>query len=171
MIEARKETVMLRRMLIVSAALVLAAGTAHAQRGPKGKCPGHPDCPRVAAQRDQSAAPPATATPAVRKAGEISYLTGGVGKPEREQLKALEKDFNLKLVFSEADGKFLANVRVVVSDAKGRKLLEDVADGPFFLARMPAGEYRVAATFAGKAQTRNIQVVAGRLHTEHLRWK
>lgn len=107
----------------------------------------------------------------VRKAGEISYLSGGVGKPEREQIKALEKDFNLKLVFSVADGKFLANVRVVMSDAKGRKLLEHVADGPFFLARLPAGEYGVAATVAGKTQTRTIKVAAGGLHTEHLRWK
>jgi hypothetical protein len=107
---------------------------------------------------------------AVRKAGDISYLSGGVGKPEREQFKALEKNFNLKLVFAVADGKFLANVRVVVSDAQGRKLLEHVADGPFFLARLPAGEYSVAATFGGKTQTRRIKVAAGRLHTEHLRW-
>jgi hypothetical protein len=107
---------------------------------------------------------------AVRKAGDISYLSGGVGKPEREQFKALEKNFNLKLVFAVADGKFLANVRVVVSDAQGRKLLEHVADGPFFLARLPAGEYSVAATIGGKTQTRRIKVTAGRLHTEHLRW-
>jgi hypothetical protein len=129
---------MIGRILIVGAAMLLAAGAAHAQ--------------------------------AVRKAGDITYLSGGVGKPEREQIKALEKDFNLKLVFSVADGKFLANVRVVVSDAQGRKLLEHVADGPFFLARLPAGEYSVAATFGGKTQTRRIKVTAGRLHTEHLRW-
>ena len=128
----------MRRMLIIGAAMMLAAGAAHAQT--------------------------------VKKAGEISYVSGGVGKPEREQLQALEKNFNLKLVFAVADGKFLANVRVVVSDAQGRKLVEHVADGPFFLANLPAGEYSVAATFAGKTQTRRIEVMAGRLHTEHMRW-
>jgi hypothetical protein len=156
---------MMWRIFIVGVALLLAAGAAHAQSGPKGRCPGYPDCPRMAEQRAQS-----MAGPQVKKAGEISYLSGGVGKPEREQLRALEKDFNLKLVFSAADGKYVANVRIVVSDAKGRKLLEHVADGPFFMARMPAGEYSVAATFAGKTQTRKIGVAANRLHTEHLRW-
>ena len=156
---------MMWRIFIVGVALLLAAGAAHAQSGPKGRCPGYPDCPRMAEQKAQS-----TAGPQVKKAGEISYLSGGVGKPEREQLRALEKDFNLKLVFSMADGKYVANVKIVVSDAKGRKLLEHVADGPFFMARLPAGEYSVAATFAGKTQTRKIGVAANRLHTEHLRW-
>jgi len=156
---------MMWRIFIVGVALLLAAGAAHAQRGPKGRCPGYPDCPRMAEQRVQS-----MPGPQVKKAGEISFVSGGVGKPEREQLGALEKDFNLKLVFSAADGKYVANVKIVVSDAKGRKLLEHVADGPFFMARMPAGEYSVAATFAGKTQTRKIGVAANRLQTEHLRW-
>lgn len=144
---------------------MLAAGAAHAQRGPKGKCPGYPDCPRMAEQKA-----PATAGLQVKKAGEISYVSGGVGKPEREQLRALEKEFNLKLVFAAAEGKYVANVMVVVSDSKGRKLLEHVADGPIFMARLPAGEYSVAAKFAGKSQGRKIKVTADRLRTEVLRW-
>jgi hypothetical protein len=129
---------MIGRILIVGAAMLLAAGAAHAQ--------------------------------AVRKAGDITYLSGGVGKPEREQLHALEKDFNLKLVLVVADGRYLASVKVVLSDAKGRQLVEHVTDGPFFLARLPAGEYTIAATHAGKTQTRKVAVAAGRLRTEHLRW-
>jgi hypothetical protein len=109
--------------------------------------------------------------PRVKKVGEITYLSGGVGKPEREQLQALEKEFNLKLVFTQVDGKFVAAVRVVVSDATGRKLLEHVADGPLFMARLPAGEYSIAATFAGSTQTRKVDVAANRLRTEQLRWK
>ena len=157
---------MMRRTLIVGAALMLAAGAAYAQRGPKWKCPGWPDCPRVAQPAAQ-----VTAGPQVKKAGEIAYISGGVGKPEREQLHALEKEFNLKLVFTHADGKFVAAVRVVVSDAKGRKLLEHVADGPLFMARLPAGEYSIAATFAGSTQTQKVEVAANRLRTEQLRWK
>ena len=156
---------MRRRTFIVGAALLVLPIAAHAQRAPKETCPGCPMSPGVVGQKAQS-----TAALQVKKAGEISYLSGGVGKPEREQLRALEKDFNLKLVFSAADGKYVANVKIVVSDAKGRKLLEHVADGPFFMARLPAGEYSVAATFAGKTQTRKIGVAANRLHTEHLRW-
>jgi hypothetical protein len=156
---------MMRRAFVVGVALMLAAGAAHSQRGPKGKCPGYPDCPRMAEPKAQS-----TAALQVKKAGEISYVSGGVGKAEREELRALEKDFNLKLVFSAADGKYVANVKVVVSDAKGRKLLEHTADGPLFMARLPAGDYSVAATFAAKTQTRKIGVAAKGLRTELLRW-
>jgi len=156
---------MMRRTFVVGTVLLLAAGAAYAQRGPKGQCPGYPKCRDLPEQKAQG-----MEAPQVKKAGEITYLSGGVGKPEREQLRALEKDFNLKLVFSQVDGKFVASVKVVVSDAKGRKLLEHVADGPFFMARMPAGPYSVAATYAGKTQTRKIDVAANRMHTEHLRW-
>ena len=145
---------------------MLAAGAAHAQRSDMAKCPGCPKGPGMAEQKAQG-----TAAPQVKRAGEISYLSGGVGKPEREQLRALEKEFNLKLVFSVEQGKYLASVKVVVSDAKGRKLLEHVTDGPFFMARLPAGQYSVAATYAGKTQTRKIEVAANRMRTEHLRWR
>ena len=144
---------------------MLAAVAAHAQRADMAKCPGCPKGPGMAEQKTQS-----TAAPQVNRAGKISYLSGGVGKSEREQLRAREKEFNLKLVFTQVDGKFVASVKVVVSDAKGRKLLEHVADGPFFMARLPAGQYSVAATYAGKTQTRKIEVAANRMRTEHLRW-
>lgn len=111
-----------------------------------------------------------TVSPQVKKMGEVSYVSGGVGKPEREQLQALEKEFNLKLVFAQANGKYVANVRIVLSDAQGRKLLEHVANGPFFMVRVPAGEYSVTATFGGKPQTRKIEVAADRLRTEILHW-
>jgi hypothetical protein len=137
------EVIMMRRTLLLGAALLLVATGASAQ---------------------------GTAAPKVKQAGEIRYLSGGVGKPEREQLHALEKDFNLKLVLVVADGRYLASVKVVLSDAKGRQLVEHVTDGPFFLARLPAGEYTIAATHAGKTQTRKVAVAAGRLRTEHLRW-
>jgi hypothetical protein len=156
---------MMRRTLMVGAALLLAAVAAHAQRADKGKDPGYQKSRDVAEQKAQG-----TAAQQVRTAGEIRYLSGGVGKAEREQLRAREKEFNLKLVFSLEQGKYVAYVKVVVSDARGRKLLEHVADGPFFMARLPAGEYGVAATHAGKTQTRKIAVDANRLRTEYLRW-
>jgi hypothetical protein len=156
---------MMRRAFIVGTALLLAAVAAHAQRADREKCPGYPKCRGMAEQKAQS-----TAAPQVKTAGEISYLSGGVGGSEREQLRAREKEFNLKLVFSLVQGKYVANVKVVVSDTKGRRLLEHVADGPFFMARLPAGEYSVAATYAGKTQTRKIGVAANRLRTEYLRW-
>ena len=48
-------------------------------------------------------------------------------------------------------------------------MLEDVSGGPFFLAKLPAGQYSVVATYDGKAVTRKISVGGG-LHTEQFRW-
>jgi hypothetical protein len=58
----------------------------------------------------------------------------------------------------------------VLTGAKGRKIVERVADGPFFMARLPDGQYTVAATYRGKTVTRTVAVSEKRLHTEYLRW-
>lgn len=101
--------------------------------------------------------------------GGVSYVAGGIGKDSEAQLKAREKEFNLKLVFTLVEGNYLADVGVRVTDAAGKTVVEHVADGPFFLAKMPAGAYTVTATYSGKTQTRKIKV-GDRLHTEYLRW-
>ena len=58
----------------------------------------------------------------------------------------------------------------MIRDAGGRTLIEHVADGPFLLAGLPAGQYTVSAVYEGKTQTRKISVRGGRLQTEYLRW-
>ena len=55
---------MMRRTFVVGIALLLAAGAARAQRGPKGTCPGCPMSPGVIEQKAQS-----TAALQVKKAG------------------------------------------------------------------------------------------------------
>jgi len=106
------------------------------------------------------------------RAGErVAVLSGGVGAQEQQALAAREKDFNLKLVFSVMQGNYLANVAVIVRDAKGQALMEHVAQGPLLLAQLPAGIYQVSATHDGKTVNREIRVSGGRLHTEHFRWR
>jgi hypothetical protein len=99
----------------------------------------------------------------------IEYLSGGVGINSQEEINARAKDFNLKLVFTLNEGNYIADVGVAVKDAKGRSVVEDTADGPFFLAKLPAGQYTVAATYEGRTVTRKLQVGKG-LRTEYLRW-
>lgn len=100
----------------------------------------------------------------------VSYVSGGIGADSQQRLKALEAEFNLKLVFTLVEGNYVSDVNVAIKDAKGKTLIEHVADGPFLLARLPAGKYTVSAIYEGKTQARRISVKGGRLQTEYLRW-
>ena len=103
--------------------------------------------------------------------GGVSYVSGGVGTESLDQLRSVVRDFNLKMVFALNSGEFLSNVRVVINDAKGKTVLDVLSDGPWFLTKLPAGNYQVVATVAGKAERRQINVAATTLRTIDFRWK
>lgn len=100
----------------------------------------------------------------------VSYVSGGIGADSQQRLKALEPEFSLKLVFTLAEGNYVSDVNVAIKDARGKTLIEHVADGPFLLAKLPVGKYTVSAIYEGKTQIRQISVKGGRLQTEYLRW-
>lgn len=110
----------------------------------------------------QLAVTPSDAIPApsVREFQGVRYMTGGVTEDERAQLGGIAKDFNLKLIFAEKSGDYLSNVAVVVSAGGGRKVLELTSEGPLVLAKLPPGEYRIAATAYGRQQTLSANVPA-----------
>jgi hypothetical protein len=110
-------------------------------------------------------------TAIVNKSGSVSYVSGGVGTESLDQLSAMARDFNLKLVFALNSGEFLSDVRVVINDATGKMVLNTLSDGPWFLTKLPAGNYQVVATLAGKAERRQIDVAATTLRTIDFRWK
>ncbi|RSL37836.1 hypothetical protein CEP53_015448, partial [Fusarium sp. AF-6] len=87
-----------------------------------------------------------------------------------ERLKAREREFNLKLVFTLVEGNYVADVGVTIKNAAGKTMVEHVADGPFFMAKLPAGAYSVTTVYEGKTQTRKVSIRDGRLHTEYIRW-
>lgn len=105
-----------------------------------------------------------------KTAGGVSYVSGGVGTDSIDRLSALAGDFNLKLVFALNSGSYVSDVGVVIADAAGKALLDTTSDGPWFLARLPAGNYQIVATFAGHAVKREIAVGATRLRTVDFRW-
>lgn len=104
-----------------------------------------------------------------RAGGGVPHAAGGTGIASQQELKARENEFNLKLVFTLVEGNYLADVNVAVMDAAGKSVLDATADGPFFLARLPAGAYTVSASYRGVTQTRRLQLT-DRLRTEYLRW-
>ena len=107
-----------------------------------------------------------TKTPA---GGTAPFVSGGIGADEIAALKAQEEQYNLKLVFSLIEGNYLADVNVVLRNAAGTVVLEHFAEGPIFMARLPAGTYSASVTYQGKAQMRSIRV-REKLRTEHFRW-
>jgi len=112
----------------------------------------------------------ATGDAIVRKAGGVSYVSGGVGTDSIDRLNALAGDFNLKLVFALKSGDYVSDVGVVIADAAGKTLLDTTSHGPWFLARLPAGQYQIVATFAGNAVKHQIAVGAAKLRTVDFRW-
>ena len=73
--------------------------------------------------------------------GTPRTLSGGVGKEGRVR----NPDFSVRIEFSELAGAYLADVSVVVYDADGNRIVVDTADGPWFYADLPPGDYRVEA--------------------------
>ena len=106
----------------------------------------------------------------VHTAGGVSYVSGGVGTDSIDRLNSLASDFNLKLVFALKSGNYVNGVKVTVVDAAGKTLLDTTSEGPWFLTKLPVGNYQIVATFAGKAEKRTIAVGAEKLKTIDFRW-
>lgn len=112
---------------------------------------------------------PAAAQPAAIPGG-IPILSGGVGADSAAEMKAREAQFNLKLVLTLIEGDYVFGADVRISSG-GKEVARHAAEGPFVLARLPAGTYTVTVEYSGQTQTRSVQVRADRLTTEHLRFK
>lgn len=86
--------------------------------------------------------------------------TGGIGEDER---RALESDtrYNLKLVAVDRAGHYISDVDVTIVDERGRKVVTERMAGPWLLAELPPGRYRVHAVFEGAPQSRDVVVARG----------
>jgi len=101
----------------------------------------------------------------------IPYLSGGVGIGEREELREMRKNYNLKLIFAREDGDYLADVNVVIGNEKGEKLLDVNSPGPWFYTKLPPGKYNVTATVEGSTVQKEIQVGSNGMTDVVLYWK
>jgi hypothetical protein len=97
--------------------------------------------------------------------GNISYVTGGVGEDEATTFKRAAAGFPLELQFVQKAtprDEFLADVKVTIRDRSGNVLLDAVSDGPFLLAKLPAGTYRIEADHAGVVKRHTVDIRAGK---------
>ncbi|OWT66237.1 carboxypeptidase-like regulatory domain-containing protein [Candidimonas nitroreducens] len=101
------------------------------------------------------------ALPPVQHQGSVEYVSGGIGSDESASFKEAAAKYPLALTFaSNADGNgaYVADVQVVVRDSHDASVLNATSQGPYFLVRLPAGDYKVDATYKGKTQSRSVQV-------------
>ena len=67
-------------------------------------------------------------------------------------------------------GAYLAEVNVSIVDAANKVVLDTLAEGPWFLARLPPGTYQVNASYRTNVEHRTVAVGAVTLSTVELRW-
>jgi L-amino acid N-acyltransferase YncA len=104
------------------------------------------------------------------RAGDVPYLSGGVGADAREELLAKEKEYNLKIVAAEKSGGYLAGVKVVIESARKEQVLDTTMEGPILLAKLAPGTYTIRAVNDGQTLTRTVTVPAQGLGRVDLRW-
>jgi hypothetical protein len=76
-----------------------------------------------------------------------------------------EGKFPLSLEFvkrSKPVAEYLAGVNVMIQDRQGKTELQALADGPYLLARLPDGRYKVRAELNGQTKTHDVVVAAHR---------
>ncbi len=114
------------------------------------------------------------ALPAERHQGNIAFVTGGVGKDEAAAFQQAQGHYPLMLEFvakTKPRDEFLAGVKVTIKDAKGIDVLNTTATGPFLLAKLPAGEYKVFASYADKMHERTVKIGKADHHRLLFEWQ
>jgi hypothetical protein len=102
--------------------------------------------------------------------GNITFVTGGVSDEALDRLKAEAGGFDLKLVFALKTGAFMSDVGVAITDRRGNTVLNTTSQGPWLLAKLPAGNYQVIASASGNSIKRSVAVGPGKLSTLDFRW-
>ena len=102
--------------------------------------------------------------------GNIVYVSGGIGDEERDEIRARERNFNLKLLFSERNGSYLGDVDVALLNTKGATVFDVKSVGPFLLLRVPKGSYLVKASMNGQTQQRRLLIAAKGRQNADFRW-
>ena len=91
--------------------------------------------------------------------GDVTFVSGGVGVDERNEMQAIRAEYNLSVLFSvQSTGEYLSGVKVSIVDSKGNLLLETVSDGPMLLAKLKPGRYNINAELEGQIAQKKANV-------------
>ena len=121
----------------------------------------------LAASAASASIPPAYQKwlPREQRAGAISYVTGGSTNEEANALKRAAQEYPLELVFVERDGRkerHLEDMPVRIIDSKGKVMFDGTSKGPYFLARLPKGRYKILTRWDAWSFSREVNIGAER---------
>lgn len=105
-----------------------------------------------------------------RTAGNIRYLSGGIGQDEAQEMKNAAGRYSMAMTFTVSSGQYVSDVKVVVKKPNGQEVLSTVTEGPMLLVDLPPGPYTVEATLGSRTQTRKVTVGKGKHQKLVLRW-
>jgi len=102
--------------------------------------------------------------PPAKRSGEVTYTSGGIPDEQLPAVKQARASYPLVIELFQKSGQknqYTSDVQVRLIDAKGNVVLDDKAEGPFFLVKPAPGTYRVEATFKGRVlEQRGVAVGA-----------
>jgi hypothetical protein len=125
--------------------------------------------PPMSAQPQQAYQTPSG--PQTQHQGQVDFVSGGASGEDRDALKSMQNNFNLRLMFAATkSGEYLADVGVNLVDARGNTVLDTVSEGPLFYAHVPAGRYKLTVSNDGKSQTKNVSISNSGAVTQDFYW-
>ena len=105
-----------------------------------------------------SMAATAQGMPPMQSQGAVKFVCGGIGSDESTAMRAGMKSHPLSLLFARADGAYLAEVGVTVTNAAGNQVLKTRANGPVCLIDLPAGKYAIEADSEGAVKKHAVTI-------------
>lgn len=111
--------------------------------------------------------------PAEQHQGSVAYISGGVGKDEAAAFKKAAASYPLMLEFvakTKPRNEFLSDIQVAIKEPNGKEVLNTKAEGPFLLAKLPAGTYKVYATHNGQTREHTVKIGKSDHHRVVFEW-
>ena len=91
----------------------------------------------------------------------VPFITGGIGKEERHKILAKRDKYNLQIRSFLTGGEYTGDVLIQIIDAAGVVLLNELTDGPYFMANLQPGTYQVKASYRNVSHVKSITIAPG----------
>ncbi len=87
-------------------------------------------------------------------------------------MEARAREYNLRLTFGAKAGQYIADVRLLIQDEKGKEIISTDTEGPWFFIDLPPGKYSIKATFKGETkEIRNLSLSKGKRARQYFHWE
>jgi len=102
--------------------------------------------------------PSTTGMPATEQQGDVSFVSGGVGRDESTALRQARSQWPLSLLFTGPGSSYVADVHVQITNPSGASVLDTRSHGPHMLVRLAPGRYTINATYGSTTRTQHVNV-------------